>query len=1121
MKWFKLTILSLLSLFILAALLIETPPGKLLIQNGLVKALHRSGLPIEVGEIGGNFPQEIEAKNVRLPGVLSVETLRFKLSLLALLGGSMEIEELQADNVVIFDEAKLEEDLAVARREVADFPRIPLSIDIAHYLLTNVQWKEELPVTIEGSAELKRLNQSIKLDGTITRDDASLTYAIKRNRFGKMDGVFVVKAPTTQPEGKVEARAHLRGTVNSFTGTVNGKFTNDRAWAFRSRIEKKQGPIIALQKLIVSTPGLRASGSAELDTTKSLREARLLIQTRFNGDRFLNVQLPTQMEGTVLTHLNLVQKTLGLEVHATCHSGQLKIDGVRLEEPSGVVKGLLEKDGSFQGMLDAKANYLGTPWTFNTELIYRKEKSLTLDHFALHSALLNAEGTVTLVPGPIWIGKVSFQHANGELLQEFVPSLSGLADGTIVLSACQGEQQIAADITARRLSYGSLSVGSAHVTYDKELHAELERVQWKRGVIDSVFIETAGPRFVLQADGKWLQLTASGEWSSGRITIQEADGMWLMRPIHLAMPSTITWDQTHFAWDKLPLQIGPGTLDFHFVQDKTNRDASLELRKLPIDVLSLHPMQNAAVQGKITGSMALHQVGDKTDADWNLSLEEGILEEWGPIAEWQEKQPVKAMAKMEGSLHRNHLKLKTDIQVRDRPFFDFDLNMPLSFNRQGEFSFPSGYATGSLKAEGRLGDLFDFLNLGMHRVDGDMLCDLNFSNGRVRGLCTLNDGYYQNYVTGTELTQMQATLEGAENRLLLTHFSAKDLNGRDVLHASGEIRFSLKDLFPFHFDTQFDHLNIVQIDLVTATAQGHASIEGNLKSALATGELLITESDIAIPGHIPRSYPDLQVVYTHKPIAPTAPSPTKLPYPLELNMKIEAPKAIFIQGRGLNSEWTGDFAIGGTYAEPAVTGSLTLLQGDFSFAGKRFKLEQGSLTLQGNDYKLPLVDLTATTTEKAIAISARIKGPINRPQLTFQSVPPLPLSAILSHLLFGKDLSDVTGLQALQLAGTVASVAGEGPDILEITRKSLGVDRLQIVMTPTKSGDGYENKETIALQVGKVLTPGVVLTIRQSAYDSNPDIGVEVDLLHGFVLEVESQQQTEQGKFSLKWNVNY
>ncbi|PIS00297.1 MAG: hypothetical protein COT84_08240, partial [Chlamydiae bacterium CG10_big_fil_rev_8_21_14_0_10_35_9] len=132
------------------------------------------------------------------------------------------------------------------------------------------------------------------------------------------------------------------------------------------------------------------------------------------------------------------------------------------------------------------------------------------------------------------------------------------------------------------------------------------------------------------------------------------------------------------------------------------------------------------------------------------------------------------------------------------------------------------------------------------------------------------------------------------------------------------------------------------------------------------------------------------------------------------------------------------------------------------------------------------------------------------------SLPPLPMSSILSYLLFGSDISEITALQAVSLAATAASLSGGGPDILEITRRRLGFDRLAIVSAPTSEG-----AEDFAVQVGKYVAKGVLVTFSQGIEQGSSNVSVEVDLSHGFLFEAQTIQQQEQGRFSLKWNRNF
>ena len=103
------------------------------------------------------------------------------------------------------------------------------------------------------------------------------------------------------------------------------------------------------------------------------------------------------------------------------------------------------------------------------------------------------------------------------------------------------------------------------------------------------------------------------------------------------------------------------------------------------------------------------------------------------------------------------------------------------------------------------------------------------------------------------------------------------------------------------------------------------------------------------------------------------------------------------------------------------------------------------------------------------------------PQLTFQSNPHLPTSSILARILFNKEISDISHPEALQLANTLMSLSGgAGPDVLEAIRKSIGVDRLTIVSAQPGS-------DQIAVQIGKYLTKGVLITLSPKRYKQPSD----------------------------------
>ena len=184
------------------------------------------------------------------------------------------------------------------------------------------------------------------------------------------------------------------------------------------------------------------------------------------------------------------------------------------------------------------------------------------------------------------------------------------------------------------------------------------------------------------------------------------------------------------------------------------------------------------------------------------------------------------------------------------------------------------------------------------------------------------------------------------------------------------------------------------------------------------------------------SLPDLQIKYINapKPIAvEMANIPRRHPYPIFLDLHIFAPEGIFVSGRGLNSEWKGNFQLGGTFTDIEAKGQLELMSGEFLFSGRGFKLTEGSITFSGKPHEMPWINLAGQMRLQDLDILARLKGPLNAPQLAFQSIPPLPMGSILSHLLFGQDLSEINALQAAQIVNSLATFSPDSPNVLNNT----------------------------------------------------------------------------------------
>lgn len=645
------------------------------------------------------------------------------------------------------------------------------------------------------------------------------------------------------------------------------------------------------------------------------------------------------------------------------------------------------------------------------------------------------------------------------------------SDGNFEVAAkewsAQGHLGDTLEGTVQGLVFGQFKVAKT----GSHLDIAVNQFYYESFFVEQTRIHVEPDTFSLSAKAPSLEMTAGGTWDLKTATLQDWSGTFTNTPFHLKAPVTVAFSS--FTFGPVALDVGDGSA--------LVKEGEVKLVHIPLMFVS----------PSVNGWADLDGTWEKGQAKFQLKINETAIGSRGEF---------------DGSFDGEDLELKGHASLGKNPLLLVDVKLPLhSANRpvKGEIAF-----------EGRIEDLLDFADFGTHRIEGNGKCHFvlggTFEKLIVTGSAHLENGLYQNYYTGTEITNITAEWVAKKNKLVMSSFQG------DHVTATGEM--SLVAPYPFSVDAKFSDFTCVAIDLVTAKTQGDLHIQGDIHSALAAGNLEILDTLATIPDHIPQRMPELQVVYRNqiKPALPTDNS-LKNPYPLKLDLHVHAPNNILIQGRGLNSEWKGKFDLGGTLTTLQAKGSLELIRGEFTFSSRHFVLSEGALSISGKEHEMPHLNIVGSTELKGVSVVARMHGPLNSPQLTFQSVPPLPLSSIMSYLLFGQDLSEISGFQALQLASSVAALMGQGPDVMESTRKSLGVDRLRVITSPDPSGEG----ENLALEVGKYVADGVLVSFSQGAEDNSSNISVEVELKGGFVFQVETLQEQEQGRFTLKWKLNY
>src|SRR5205807_3657784 len=114
----------------------------------------------------------------------------------------------------------------------------------------------------------------------------------------------------------------------------------------------------------------------------------------------------------------------------------------------------------------------------------------------------------------------------------------------------------------------------------------------------------------------------------------------------------------------------------------------------------------------------------------------------------------------------------------------------------------------------------------------------------------------------------------------------------------------------------------------------------------------------------------------------------------------------------------------------------------------------------------PALDSAADADAGDLSATIRVTGVALKPEIAFSSVPALPEDELLSRLLFGTSITNLSAPEALQLASAVAALqSGSGSlDPINALRRAIGLDRLRVVPADVATG------QKTAIGAGKYIT---------------------------------------------------
>ena len=390
---------------------------------------------------------------------------------------------------------------------------------------------------------------------------------------------------------------------------------------------------------------------------------------------------------------------------------------------------------------------------------------------------------------------------------------------------------------------------------------------------------------------------------------------------------------------------------------------------------------------------------------------------------------------------------------------------------------------GGIRYNGPAETLFSLAGQADQRLTGAIGVAADFScrvaDPCLTGIVRANGLTYENQTYGTRLSNMAIEGRFSGNRVEITRLQANAGDG--TVSATGYVSLAADSGYPMDVSVQLDDARLARGDMLDATATGTLKLTKAAGSAaLLSGKIVLPETRYEIVQSGLTEVPELSGVRFKPPVGPeritgdevadTAPG---IFAQLRLDIDLEAPERLYVSGMGLESEWSANFNVTGTSFAPRMAGDVELIRGTLGFAGRNFELSEGRIGFLGGNTINPTIQLVATDDIEEVTVNVTVTGRAYDPQIAFSSTPGLPQDEIVSRILFGNSVGNLSPIQAVQLAASLNSLrsTGGGLNPLGTLRSATGIDRLRILGADEASGRGS------ALAAGQYLTDDIYIEL--------------------------------------------
>lgn len=597
-----------------------------------------------------------------------------------------------------------------------------------------------------------------------------------------------------------------------------------------------------------------------------------------------------------------------------------------------------------------------------------------------------------------------------------------------------------------------------------------------------------------------------------KISLPQGDGHFEALPFSWNQPLQVdlTGNNLHLSWPEM--RLGKGVLQIEANAENEQVQGSVQAQNL--DLAQFPVPADFGLSGK-TG-MDISLSGTRTSPEIAFDLR--IQDLRSRVGQAEDRPGISIQAN--GNVTSGELKSQLVFQGESDLDLQASLNLPVDFVLQPVTFQAGNRLTADLQGHADLGLMSTFMPLDGQDLEGRLAMDIHTSGSLpqplIQGNIGLSDGQFENFSTGTLLTDVQAAIALRGYQATLKQLTATD-GEQGMIQVSGNVDFDPDSGLSYSLETQLDKATLVRMDMATAGISGGLDLEGNTQGADIYGDLKAFPVNIGLPDPAPSGLQGLHIVRDQQEQTGEdtdfRENDSSFAKKTTLDIKVLIPGGCYVRGRGLDSEWEGNLHIQGQADQPKISGYVQVMRGHLDLLTKRFILDKGKVTFLSRYPPQPEIDIVAETSVNDLLAKVNISGQATEPSIELSSEPVLPRDEILARILFNRPLSQISPVQAVKLALAVRTLtSGGGGGIMSKVRQSMGLDELSIDTDPNASSG-------VTVGAGKYLNEDIYFKVEKGLEEDSGQVMVNVQMTPRISLE--SRAGSEQQGLYITWSYSY